>query len=56
MTQNHVDEQTEEGVAIPYDQIAPETLRNLVQKFVSRAQLQQVYGQGESRHRASPSA
>ncbi|MDO3377545.1 YheU family protein [Geoalkalibacter halelectricus] len=26
----------EEGVEVPYEQISPETLRNLIQEFVSR--------------------
>ena len=30
------DENKEEGVDIPYEQIAPATLRNMIQEFVTR--------------------
>ncbi|HKJ04607.1 MAG TPA: YheU family protein [Geopsychrobacteraceae bacterium] len=33
MSQNR---QTEEGIEVPYDQIEPETLRRMIQEFVTR--------------------
>ncbi|WP_429886014.1 YheU family protein [Geoalkalibacter halelectricus] len=36
MTQEKDTRQTEEGVEVPYERINPETLRNLIQEFVSR--------------------
>ena len=36
MPQEHQLDQQEEGVDIPYDRLNPETLRNMVQEFVTR--------------------
>jgi uncharacterized protein len=36
MPENHPYDQHEQGVEIPYRQLAPETLRRLIQEFVSR--------------------
>ena len=36
MSQERSDVHQEEGVEIPYEQIAPETLRRMIQEFVSR--------------------
>ena len=36
MPQEHQLDQQEEGVEIPYDRLSPETLRNMVQEFVTR--------------------
>ena len=36
MTREKETRQTEEGIDVPYAQINPETLRNLIQEFVSR--------------------
>ncbi len=36
MTQKKNEDQQEEGVEVPYTQIAPETLQRLIQEFVSR--------------------
>ncbi|MDO3376852.1 YheU family protein [Geoalkalibacter halelectricus] len=36
MTREKDTRQTEEGVEVPYERINPETLRNLIQEFVSR--------------------
>jgi len=36
LTQEKDNRQAEEGVDVPYERINPETLRNLIQKFVSR--------------------
>ncbi|MDO3380475.1 YheU family protein [Geoalkalibacter halelectricus] len=36
MTQEKDNRQAEDGVDVPYERINPETLRNLIQEFVSR--------------------
>lgn len=36
MNQENTTDQPEEGIDIPYKQIAPETLRRMIQEFVSR--------------------
>ena len=36
MPQERTDAHQEEGIDIPYEQIAPETLRRMIQEFVSR--------------------
>ncbi|NOQ50790.1 MAG: YheU family protein [Desulfuromonadaceae bacterium] len=36
MSQEKPADHHEEGIEIPYDQINPETLRNMIQEFVSR--------------------
>ena len=36
MDRQQTDEQNEEGVDVPYDRIDPETLRKMIQEFVSR--------------------
>ena len=36
MSQEKPTDHHEEGIDIPYDQINPETLRNMIQEFVSR--------------------
>lgn len=36
MTREKETRQVEEGIDVPYEQINPETLRNLIQEFVSR--------------------
>ncbi|MDO3377108.1 YheU family protein [Geoalkalibacter halelectricus] len=36
MTREKDTRQREEGVEVPYERINPETLRNLIQEFVSR--------------------
>jgi len=36
MTQEKPISQAETGVEVPYERIAPETLRNLIQEFVTR--------------------
>ena len=36
MSEENNTEQTEEGIEVPYQQLDPETLRSLIQEFVSR--------------------
>lgn len=36
MTQDKQTDQREEGIEVPYQQIAPETLRRMIQEFVTR--------------------
>jgi uncharacterized protein YheU (UPF0270 family) len=36
MSWEKADEYTEEGVEVPYEQIDPETLRKMIQEFVTR--------------------
>ncbi len=36
MSQENSNEHREEGLDIPYEQIAPETLRRMIQEFVTR--------------------
>ncbi len=36
MTHKKTADHSEEGIEIPYDQINPETLRHMIQEFVSR--------------------
>jgi len=36
VSEENISEQQEEGVEVPYQQIDPETLRRMIQEFVSR--------------------
>lgn len=36
MAQKHADRANEHGVEVPYQQIPPDTLRSMIQEFVSR--------------------
>ncbi len=36
MSEKQTDDQHEEGVEVPYDRINPDTLRNMIQEFVTR--------------------
>lgn len=36
MANNHQEDQQEEGIEVPYEQINPDTLRKMIQEFVTR--------------------
>jgi len=36
MVQNNQSDYHEEGIEVPYDQLNPDTLRNLIEEFVTR--------------------